>query len=170
MVVEEDIAPAFADGESIADQTYTQGTAVNLTLPVATGGNNGITYTLTPALPTGLTHNANPRTITGNPTAILTATMYTWTAADGDANTAADDTAALTFTIMVVEEDIAPAFAASVTIAAQTYTQGTAITPLTLPVATGGNNGITYTLTPALPTGLTHNAAPAPSPAIRPPS
>ena len=160
MVVEEDIAPAFAASVTIAAQTYTQGTAITpLTLPVATGGNNGITYTLTPALPTGLTHNAAARTITGNPTAILTATMYTWTAADGDTNTAADDIATLTFTIMVVEEDIAPAFAASVTIAAQTYTQGTAITPLTLPVATGGNNGITYTLTPALPTGLTHNAA-----------
>ena len=155
-----DSAPAFADGESIADQTYTQGTAVNLTLPVATGGNDGITYTLTPALPTGLTYTAAGRTITGNPTATLTAQTFTWTAVDGDTNTAADDIATLTFTIMVVEEDIAPAFAASVTIAAQTYTQGTAITPLTLPVATGGNNGITYTLTPALPAGLTHNANP----------
>ena len=40
----------------------------------------------------------------------MTAQTFTWTAADGDTNTAADDIATLTFTITVAEEDIAPTF------------------------------------------------------------
>ena len=147
-----DTAPTFG-GATIADQTYITGETVALTLPFATGGNDGITYTLTPALPAGLTHNGTARTITGNPTATLTATMFTYTAADGDGNTAADDTATLTFTI-TVETDTAPAFATGATIAAQTYVAGLAIEPLTLAAATDGNGALIYTLTPAI-AGLT---------------
>ena len=155
--VEVDIAPAFAV-TSIAAQTYRQDALITpLTLPRATGGNRGngdITYTLTPAI-AGLTLNPTSRVLSGAPTTVTTATMYTYTASDSDANNAADDTATLTFSITVVEADTAPAFADGVSIEDQTYTQNTAITPLTLPVATGGNGAITYTLNP--PAGLTFN-------------
>ena len=52
--------------------------------------------------------------------------------------------------------DTAPAFA--VTIANQTYTKGEAISPLTLPRASGGNGSLSYSLTPTVP-GLTFAAA-----------
>ncbi len=145
-----DIAPTFG-GATIDDQSYTQGTEItSLTLPAATGGNGTITYTLTP--PAGLTFNAATRELTGTPTTVAGATDYTYTATDADDNNAADDTATLTFSITVTAAgvDIAPTFGGA-TIPDQSYTQGTEITSLTLPAATGGNGAITYTLTPAIP-------------------
>ena len=48
--------------------------------------------------------------------------------------------------------DTAPTFA--VTVADQTYTEGEAVSPLTLPVASGGNGTLSYSLAPTVP-GLT---------------
>ena len=104
-----DTAPSFG-GATVSAQTYTQGTAITpLTLPAATGGNDAITYTLTPALPTGLIFNATARTITGTASTAAGATMHTYTAADGDDNTDADDSASLMFSI-TVEANTAPDF------------------------------------------------------------
>ena len=150
-------APAFAADAAVSAQTFTIGTAVDLTLPVATGGNNGIIYTLTPALPGGLTFTAADRTIIGTPTAVATAATHTYTAADGDSTGGSGDEDSLTFSV-TVSADTAPAFAGSAAIEAQTYAALTEITPLPLPTATGGNGAITYTLTPAIP-GLTLDAA-----------
>ena len=52
--------------------------------------------------------------------------------------------------------DTAPTFA--VTVADQTYTEGEAVSPLTLPEASGGNGTLSYSLTPSVP-GLTFTAA-----------
>ena len=149
-----DTAPSFG-GATIEAQTYTQGTAITpLTLPVATGGNGAITYTLTPALPTGLIFNATARTITGTASTAAGATMHTYTAADGDDNTDADDSASLMFSI-TVEANTAPDFGATTPFEpSETIVQNRMITPITLPAATGGNGDITYTLA-ALPAGLT---------------
>ena len=51
--VSSDTAPSFAVS-SIPAQNFVTGTAVDLTLPQATGGNDAIVYTLTPAI-AGLT-------------------------------------------------------------------------------------------------------------------
>ncbi len=97
-----DTAPAFAASASIPDQTYTVGTAItSLTLPEATGGNGAITYALTPALPAGLSFDPGTRDFSGTPTTVATAADYTYTATDADDNTAADDTATLTFSVTV---------------------------------------------------------------------
>ena len=69
ITVAADTAPAF--GETIADQIYNRGIAIEpLTLPEATGGNGALIYTLTPSLPAGLTFDgaARPPTLTGTPT------------------------------------------------------------------------------------------------------
>ena len=160
-VNEADTAPAFTVAETIPAQTYEQNTAITpLTLPLATGGNGAITYTLTgpngmdvSELPTGLTYAATARTITGTPTATTAALTFTWTAADTDDNTAADDTDTLDLQITVNEAeagtgepDTAPVFAADATPTPQTYTVGQMIMPLTLPLATGGNGTLFYTL------------------------
>ena len=152
-----DTAPAFAADAAVSAQTFTVGTAVDLTLPEATGGEDGIVYTLSTALPAGLTFNSGTRVLDGTPTAVATAATYFYRAADGDGNNMPSDSVLLTFTI-TVSADTAPAFAGNAAIEAQTYAALTAIMPLTLPTATGGNGDITYTLTPAIP-GLTLDAA-----------
>ena len=134
-----------------ANQNYTQGTAITLQLPVATGG-RAPTYTLTgpgdSALPAGLTFTANTRILSGTPNTAATTTLtYRVT----DTNGASMNT---TFTVTVN---------ASLTLdtpANQNYTQGTAITALTLPAATGGTAPLTYTLTGpgGLPGGLEFDA------------
>ena len=96
-----DTAPAFAADASIDNQTYIVGTAITaLTLPTATGGNDAIVYTLTPAIP-GLTLDAATGVLTGTPTTVAAATDYTYTAADSDANEMADDQTSLTFSVTV---------------------------------------------------------------------
>ena len=148
-----DTAPTFGSATTPA-QVFTIGTAVDLTLPTATGGNGAITYALTPAIP-GLTLDAATGVLTGTPTTEAAATDYTYTAADGDDNTDADDAVSLMLSI-TIEADTTPSFGGA-TVSAQTFTIGTAV-DLTLPAATGGNGASTYTLTPAIP-GLTLDAA-----------
>ena len=133
-----DTAPTFG-GATIEAQFYTQGTAITpLTLPAATGGEAPIAYTLTPAIP-GLRFNATTRVLTGTPlTAGVTETTYT--VGDTDDNIAASDTDTLTFTVTVEAPDTAPTFGTA-TIEAQFYTQGTAITPLTLHARHGNYAG-----------------------------
>ena len=151
-------APAFANDAAIAEQTYIQNEPIaDLTLPQVTGGDGALTYTLSPALPRGLTFDATQRTITGTPEVMQTATEYTYTVTDEDG-----DDAALTF-MLTVEEDLMPAFANDASVPPQLYTETKAIADLTLPQATGGNGDLTYTLTKsddgsALPQGLTFDA------------
>ena len=60
-----DTAPDFGSA-TVANQSYTQNTAIsNLTLPAATGGNGDRRYTLTPAPPAGLTFTASTRVLSG---------------------------------------------------------------------------------------------------------
>ena len=153
---EPDTAPIFAG--TVADQSYTAGEAITpLTLPAAGGGNGTLSYSLTPTVP-GLAFAAATRTLSGTPTSAGTYNL-SCQAIDGDTNTAASDAATLTFTITVQEPDppdTAPAFA--LTVADQTYTKGEAISPLTLPAASGGNGTLSYSLTPIVP-GLAFAAA-----------
>ena len=102
-----DSAPAFASGESVDAQSYTENTPITaLVLPEvapapAIQGNGDITYTLTP-IPSGLTFTATTRTLSGTPDTVTTpAITLTYTAADEDDNTAATDTASLLFTVTV---------------------------------------------------------------------
>ena len=156
ITVQENLAPAFADGASIADQNYLQNSPIMaLTLPTATGGNPPLTYTLTPAIP-GLTLNPNTGVLTGTPTAAATTAEYTYTANDGD-----DDTVTLTFNV-VVAADLVPTLGTA-TIADQAFVVGDTVA-LNLPLVTAGsgNISIAYTLTPALPAGLTFDGAARP--------
>ena len=59
------------------------GRAVNVQLPAALNESGDVTYSLSPALPSGLTFNASTRTITGTPAATADLSEYTLTAASG---------------------------------------------------------------------------------------
>ena len=137
---------------TIAAQSYTQDTAISpLTLPAATGGTAPLTYSLSPALPAGLSFNPSTRELSGTPTSALAATTYTYTVTDANGATAS-----LSFSLTVSAETTALSFG-NASIAAQRYTQNTAISPLTLPAASGGTAPLTYSLSPALPAGLSFN-------------
>ena len=146
-----DYLPSFK-GSTVTAQRYRTGTAINITLPQATGGDEALTYALTPALPSGLTFDATTRELSGTPGEIMDETEYTLTATDTDG-----DATTLTFTLAVAADRL-PSFSDSTRVAAQRHEQGTVIAPLTLPTATGGDEALTYALTPALPSGLTFDA------------
>ena len=87
---------------TIADQTFTVNTLISpLQLPVATGGTPPYTYTLSP-IPNGLNFNAATQLLTGTPTTVGT-TNATYTVTD-----ATGASAALNFTIEVIDEGIPP--------------------------------------------------------------
>ena len=146
--------PTFGDA-AVEPQQYRQGETISpLVLPAATGGDVPLSYALTPTLPAGLTYTAPADAATGGmlsgtPTALQDETTYTLTATDADG-----DTATLPFPL-TVEADLTPSFG-DATVAAHGYPVGTAIVPLVLPAATGGNAPLSYALTPALPPGLTY--------------
>ena len=152
ITVTADLTPSF-DDRTIADQSYTQHTAIaTLTLPRASGGDGTVTYSLSPAAPAGLTFDASAHSLTGTPTQAQPAIPYTYTATDSDG-----DSASLTFSITVTA-DLTPSFDDR-TIVDQSYTRSTAIQTLTLPRASGGDGTVTYTLSPAAPAGLTFDAS-----------
>ena len=146
-----DLSPSFSSSASVPAQSYTEGTEITpLELPAARGGDGRLFYALSPVLPEGLTLNRSVRRLSGTPTSSHAAREYTWTATDADG-----DAARITFTVTVVP-DLRPSFD-NVSVPDQAYIEGTAITPLVLPEATGGNNPLTYALSPSLPNGLTLN-------------
>ena len=150
---EEDTSPDFGAGATVPEQFYPPNDPISpLTLPAATGGNGTLVYSLAPALPAGLGFDAAGREISGTPTATTARTKYTLTATDDDG-----DTDTLDFHI-TVEDDTAPSFGTEM-ISEQKYTDRIAITDLVLPAATDGNGTLVYSLAPALPPGLSFDAA-----------
>ncbi len=151
IAVEADVAPSFGDA-AVADLTFTQGVAITaFALPEATGGNGALDHALTPDLPGGLALDAATQTVSGTPTALQTATSYSWTATDADG-----DAATLAFAI-AVEANVTPSFG-SATVADRDYELHYAIAPLSLPQASGGNGALAYSLSPDLPAGLALDA------------
>ena len=130
-----DRTPSFGDA-AIGDQAWIENAAVTaFDLPEATGGNGDLTYTLAPALPGGVSRAG--RRVSGAPGAAMARTQYTWTATDADG-----DQASLTFHATVAA-DRAPSFGEA-TISDLSWLQGSPITEVTLPEATGGNAPLTY--------------------------
>ena len=142
-------APAFADGATVAAQTFTIGTAVDLTLPTATGGNPPISYTLLPAIP-GLTLDAATGVLTGMPTTVAGATMHTYTAADGDSTGGSGDEDSLTFSVTVNAAAAAATRPTFFQVASSTFTDydegGTAVGGPTTFFAEAGTETVVLTL------------------------
>ncbi len=133
---------------TVPAQSYTQGIIITpLDLPVATGGNAPLTYSLSP-IPAGLRFNMNTRMLTGTPiTPIRTNMIYTARDTDGD-------TATITFLVEVAANPV-PSFIE--TIDDQVYLHGIEKEPVILPEAIGGDGDLTYRLAP-LPDGMMFNS------------
>ncbi len=151
---------------------YTSGETYTLPAPTV-ADNERLVFAVTPALPAGLVYTPPPLqvdtiegvtssiyrtggTITGTPEERLPTGRYTLTVTDADG-----DMATLGFRLaqpaVLPPPDLRPSFG-DARIEAQTYMVGTAITPLVLPAATGGDGTLSYAVTPDLPPGLTYTA------------
>ena len=165
-----DTAPSFG-GATEPNHTYLQGaTITNERLPVASGGNGALTYTLNPPSPFGLLFSqtsATLVTLSGAPSSAGGPTMVTLTVHDADSNMAASDADTVVFSITVTAaDDSTPSFAGR-TQPDLSFVAGVAITnPVVLPMANGGNNAggsPTYSLEPDVATavpGLVFDATP----------
>jgi sugar lactone lactonase YvrE len=138
--------------QAIASTTLTQNHAATAFTPVTGGGGTGsLTYSVTPALPTGLSFSSTTAAITGTPAVTSPAASYTVTVTDANGATA---TATFSLTVNA-------AVTATQAIASTTLTQNHAATAFT-PVTGGGGTGLlTYSVTPALPTGLSFSSTTA---------
>ena len=149
ITVAEDNVPSFGE-QTIADQTWQVGEPVSVILPEAAGGDGTLSHSLSGELPAGVTRSGF--TVSGTPTAAQDAVTYTWTATDSDA--ASPDSASLSFTITVAEDNV-PSFGDE-TIADQTWQVGEPVS-VTLPEATGGDGTLSHSLSGALPSGVTRS-------------
>jgi len=137
---------------SYASATYSfirNNTITNLSPVLGSGSPTPSSYSVSPALPTGLSLNTTTGVISGRPTALTTPTDYTVTA-----TTAAG--CSTTFTLNLEVKNDAPPLNLVYNPNTQTVRQGTAITNMVPTV--GGGAVITYTIAPSLPSGITINA------------
>ena len=145
-----DLKPRFST--TISDKSWTRNSRISsFTLPQATGGDGTLTYSLSPALPNGVTRSG--RSVSGTPTGTLARTKYTWKATDGDRSN--PDSVSLSFYITVTPPDLKPSF--STTISNKSWKRNKAISSFRLPAATGGDGTLTYSLNRALPNGVTRS-------------
>ena len=158
---------SFRFAAAIANQEYTVGAAIPpLVLPTAMGGTGELSYGVS-GLPAGLTFDAATRTISGTPTAATDgAVTVTYTVIDE-----AENTIAVTFSITVKEEptfgDLFDLFGSSGKVVPtashdlaeiREFVVGQRVESIVLPAASGGTAPLTYSLSPALPAGLTFDA------------
>ena len=149
------LSPSAGGGVAPSSLSYS-GSSVVLTkgvtitaLTTTLGVGAGVTFSVSPSLPAGISFDPATGMITGAPTVLKTATAYTVTATNSFGSTQA------TVTVTVID---APPTALNYTAAGPyTFIKGTAITQLT-PSNTGGSV-VSYSLSSALPTGLSLNAS-----------
>ena len=140
--IKENILDAPSSLSYTSPNVYTKNSAIAQLNPTVTG--QAITYSVSPALPTGLSLDTSTGAITGTPTVVSSLATYTVTATNTGGST--------TFGIIITVNDIAPSSLSYST--PKVYTRGAAITPLS-PTIIGEN--ITYSVSPSLPAGLSIN-------------
>jgi uncharacterized repeat protein (TIGR01451 family) len=139
-----DLAPSNLT-YSTSSAVYTVGTAITPNTPTSSGGNVG-SYSVSPALPAGLSLDTVTGVISGTPTAVTALTSYTVTAT----NTGGSTTVGISITVNAV-------MPSGLTYSSNpaVYTKGVAI-PANTPSHSGGAI-VSYAVSPPLPAGLSLN-------------
>jgi len=130
--------------QAIASKVLTQNTAASFTPVTGGGGTTPLSYSVSPALPSGLSMAAGSGAITGTPTVASGATTYTVTVTDANSATATN-----TFSLTVNG-----AVTATQAIASKVLTQNALAASFTPVTGGGGTAPLSYSVSPALPTGL----------------
>ena len=110
------------------------------------------TFTITPALPAGLSLNSTTGVVSGTPTVSLAATTFSIVASDG----ASSAMATLTLTVTEVSSQNVAVTPASQSVGGKVGTALTATTALSAPLITGTKY---FSVTPKLPDGISINTA-----------
>ena len=127
--------------------TLTKGTAMTTANPTTTGG-SVTSWSISPALPAGLSFSTADGSISGTPTAVASSANYTITATNaGGSGTA---------TVTIQVNDLSP-YSVAYSGNPFTLTKGTAMTTAT-PSALGGTV-TSWAITPSLPAGLTFSTS-----------
>ncbi|WP_229052965.1 putative Ig domain-containing protein [Aeromicrobium sp. Leaf350] len=138
------VAPVIAPSTQTVSASL--GEAITPTSVTPTGFPGTVTYSVSPALPAGLSISSSTGAISGTPTAAQAASDYTVTATDG--------TFSATAAVSIAVSSLTPP---TQTV---TATNGEAITPTTALTPAGGFTGtVTYSVSPSLPAGLTIDTA-----------
>ena len=138
---------AVAAMQSVATTVLTANHAASFTPVTGSGGTTPLSYSISPALPTGLSISSSTGTITGTPTTASAQKTYTVTVTDANSATATANfmltvNGAVTATLAVPTTTLTANHAAS-------------FTPVT---GSGGTTPLVYSVSPALPSGLNINS------------
>ena len=160
-------APALIFSHVVAPQTYEVGTPITqVSLPEGSGGIPPYTYALAP-IPDGLSFSPTTRVLSGTPTTAQAAKDHTYTISDSAFSHLTSpsagqvpNTRTLPINITVTAAPTpnrSPDFG-NASVENIVATVGTAIQQRTLPTATDPDGDtLTYSISPALPTGLNFN-------------
>lgn len=149
-VVAAEVAPQINLSNSV--QSVTVGNSIVSVSSINTGGsiyNSG--YSISPALPSGLTFNSNTGSISGTPTQAQSAQTYSVTA------TGPAGISTATFTLSVVAAVSAPSITLSNSV--QSVTVGKPILTASPTNSGGAVNVNGYSVSPSLPSGLTFSSS-----------
>jgi hypothetical protein len=144
MEIIENLLPAPTNLSYTSPNVYTKNSAITPLSPSVTGLE--ITYSVSPALPTGLSLNTSTGVISGTPSVVISPTTYTITATNTGGSTS--------FGLVMRVNDIAPTNLTYAT--PNTFTKNSVITPIS-PSVTGEN--VFYGVSLSLPDGLSLDPA-----------
>jgi hypothetical protein len=139
------VAPALST-TGVANSVYkTLGSSTSFSPVQTTGGKPSYVYSISPAVPAGLSFNTATGEVSGTPTALSSLTSYKIVVTDA--------LGARTNTF--VSFGINPSLYSVVRTATKTLTAGTAVSGSWIPVSKGGGSSPwSFAISPALPTGL----------------
>jgi len=141
-------SPTLLVKQAVPTKTIIKDVATEEFAPVtATGGSGVYEFTISRALPSGLSFSTSTGKITGTPTVIDGPRTYTITVRD-----TSNKTAFKTFTLTIEQ---APAISTTTDIPVKTVIKLVDTVSYTPVTASGGYGTITFSITPTLPTGLT---------------
>ena len=133
-----------------ATNTFTQNSAITEYIPVAGSGGYGVlTYSVNPSLPSGLSFDTTNGKITGTPTAVSTATVYTVTVTDEGLQTSSKQFS------LTVSAEVIPPIVTVLAIPTKVVVQKDTVPAFAPVTATGGKGVLTYAISPSLPAGFT---------------
>ena len=147
--------PLTASSAVSGSKILTQGVGVGVggfATVTAAGGSSPLRYSISPALPTGLSFSTSTGYVTGTPSVSLSNTTFTVTVNDSSAS---PQTASTTFSMAV----LANVPTATLAVPTSVLTQGISFTAFAPVTGSGGTAPLRYAVSPTLPTGLTFSTS-----------